>query len=418
MVGEFAPLDARVRHATAHLRAVPAVLAASEAWLESPSRLAVEVALREVDGSIEMIRDVFPAFAARASDPATREAAQHVAAEAAAALVRHRAWLREALLPRATGDYHDGRARWTARVRLTDGVTESPEALRDAALAEVRRLQGEMRAIAQRVVRPGEDLAAVLEKLRHDHPPALGLLDAYRSRQDAIRDFVRARDLVAIDRDRDDLTIQETPGFLHATIFAALSSPGPLEQVDRRTIFYVTPADLTRPPAEVDEYLTEHSTPAIVVTSIHEAYPGHHVQGIHQRRARSLVRQILWHGSYGEGWAHYAEQMMVDEGFGDDLIQLDQRQEALVRAARAYLDVAVHVFGLTYDDALHFYRDEAFMSQPGAEMEARRVCLNPGTVFIYTYGKLGFYRLRRALTSALYGIELAPWTPGEAPAPR
>jgi uncharacterized protein (DUF885 family) len=134
--------------------------------------------------------------------------------------------------------------------------------------------------------------------------------------------------------------------------------------------------------------------------------------------------------------------MMVDQGLGDDRTRVDQIQEALLRAARAYLDVQVHVFGASYDDAVHFYRDEAFMSQPGAEMEARRVCLNPATVFEYTYGKYAFYRLRHLvvdegprlslgafhdalmdfgsapvadLARAQWHVELPPWRPGDAP---
>ncbi len=397
MVRDFAPLDTRIRHATARLRGVPALLAAAERWLEHPPRLAVEVALREIPGSIEMVREIFPRFADGATNPADRAAAREAATRAADALERHRDFLRNTLLPRATGDYHDGRERWITRARLAEGVTETPEQIRDGALAEVRRLQAELRVVAPRVARPNETVQQLVERQRHDHPPAAQLLDAYRARQSEVRAFVRDHHLATIDPARDDLVIQETPAFLRATVFASLSSPGPFEQVDRHTIFYVTPADLTRPAREIDDYLTEHSTAAIIVTTVHEAYPGHHVQGIHQRGAHSLVRQALWQSTYGEGWAHYCEQMMVDEGLGDDTTRVDEIQEALLRAARAYLDVGVHVFGLGYDDAVRFYREEAFMSQPGAEMEARRVCLNPATVFTYTYGKLALYRLRHAV---------------------
>ncbi|MEI8255063.1 MAG: DUF885 domain-containing protein [Deltaproteobacteria bacterium] len=397
MVRDFAPLDTRIRNATARLRGVPALLADAERWLEHPPRLAVEVALREIPGSIEMVREIFPRFADRATAQADRAAAREVAQRAADALERYRDFLQNTLLARATGDYHDGRERWITRARLAEGVTETPEQIRDGALAEVRRLQAELRVVAPRVARPGETVQQLVERQRHVHPPAAGLLDAYRARQSEVRGFVRDHRLATIDPARDDMDIQETPAFLRATVFASLSSPGPLEQVDRHTIFYVTPADLTRPAREIDEYLTEHSTAAILVTTVHEAYPGHHVQGIHQRTARSLVRQVLWQSTYGEGWAHYCEQMMVDEGLGDDTIRVDEIQEALLRAARAYLDAGVHVFGLGYDDAVRFYREEAFMSQPGAEMEARRVCLNPATVFTYTYGKLAFYRLRHAV---------------------
>lgn len=400
MVRDFAPLDTRVRNATARLRGVPALLVAAERWLEHPPRLAVEVALRELPGSIEMVREIFPRFADRATRPEDRAAAREAAQRAGEALERHRDFLQNTLLARATGDYHDGRERWILRARLAEGVSESPEQIRDGALAEVHRLQAELRVVAPRVAHANETVEQLVERQRHDHPPAAGLLDAYRARQSEVRTFVRAHHLATIDPARDDLAIQETPAFLRATVFASLSSPGPLEQVDRHTIFYVTPADLTRPAREIDDYLTEHSTAAIVVTTVHEAYPGHHVQGIHQRTARSLVRQVLWQSTYGEGWAHYCEQMMVDEGLGDDTTRVDQIQEALLRAARAYLDVGVHVFGMNYDDAVRFYREQAFMSQPGAEMEARRVCLNPATVFPYTYGKLALYRLRHLVVDS------------------
>jgi uncharacterized protein (DUF885 family) len=442
MLRDFAPVDERIRNATARLRAIPSLLAAGEHWLEHPSRLSVEVALREIPGSIEMVRDIVPQFAARARDPSDRDAAIEASRTATDALERHRRFLRETLLPRANGDYHDGREHWIARARLSEGVTDTPEQIRDAALAEVRRLQAELRTVAPRIARPGETVPLLVERIRHEHPGAAQLLDAYRSRQDEVRRFVVSHDLATIDAHRDNLTIVETPAFLRATVFAALSSPGPLERVDRRTIFYVTPADTTRSPQEIDDYLTEHSDQAITVTTVHEAYPGHHVQGIHQRNAHSLVRQILWQSTYGEGWAHYCEQMMVDQGLGDDRTRVDQIQEALLRAARAYLDVQVHVFGASYDDAVRFYREEAFMSQPGAEMEARRVCLDPATVFPYTYGKYALYRLRHIvvdggphlalgafhdalmdfgsapvadLARALWHVELPPWRAGDAP---
>ncbi len=436
MLRDFAPVDVRIRNATARLRAIPSLLSAGEHWLEHPSRLAVEVALREIPGSIEMVRDIVPQFAARATDPHDRDAAIAAAREATAALERHRDFLEHTLLPRATGDFHDGREHWMQRARLAEGVTDTPEQIRDAALAEVRRLQEQMRTVAPRIARPGETVPQIVERLKHEHPTAAGLLDAYRARQDEVRAFVRTHQIASIDASRDTLTVVETPAFLRATVFAALSSPGPLERVDRRTIFYVTPADTTRSEHEIDEYLTEHSNEAIVVTTVHEAYPGHHVQGIHQRNAHSLVRQILWQGTYGEGWAHYCEQMMIEQGLGDDRTRVDQIQEALLRAARAYLDVQVHVFGASYDDAVRFYREEAFMSQPGAEMEARRVCINPATVFVYTYGKYAWYRLRHLVVDggphlslgafhdammdfgsapvpeiarALWGVDIGPW---------
>ena len=118
MVRDFAPIDVRVRNAIARLHAIPALLAAGEHWLTNPPHLAVEVALREINGSIEMIRDIFPTFAQRATDPALRDQARQAATEAATALQHHRDYLQNTLLPRATGDYHDGREHWNLRARL------------------------------------------------------------------------------------------------------------------------------------------------------------------------------------------------------------------------------------------------------------------------------------------------------------
>ncbi len=399
LVRSFASAPERLRSATSRMEGIPAVLDAGRANLVAPPELATRVAMEQADGSIRFFRDTVREFVAGAgADAALTAQAEAARTRALRALEDYRSFLENDLLPRSTGTLALGRARFIRRIAATEGITASPEEIRGAAEREIAAMRARVETIARRVA-PHQSPAITMAKLSEQHPTAAGLMEAYRSRQAELRRFLRERDLVGMPAEWDVLELIETPPFLRTMYVAACDSPGNFEQNDRTTYFWVTPVDPRASAESQEEYLRAHSTGAIDLISIHEAYPGHHVHGIHARTNRSVVRKAFWSGAFGEGWAHYTEQMMLDEGFGggDDRLALAQLHEALLRAVRMQVDVGIHVDGMTVDQARDAFMRSAYMERAPAEMEAKRAALHPGTVLIYTWGKLEILRVREAV---------------------
>jgi len=399
LVRSFAPAADRLRAISARMEKIPAMLAAGRANLQAPAVLATQVAMDQTDGSIAFFRDSVGAlFGAPGVDAALATRAEAARAAAQRALEEYRTFLEHELLPRSTGAIRLGRERFVRRLAATEGITTPPEQIRARAEQEIARLRTEVETIARRLA-PSASPAATMATLSQTHPTAAGLMDAYRIRQDELRRFLRDRAIVTLPVEWDVLELIETPPFLRAMYVAACDSPGLFEQNDRTTYFWVTPVDPLASAAAQEQYLGAHSTASIDVISIHEAYPGHHVHGIHSRTAPSVVRRAFWSAAFGEGWAHYTEQMMLDEGFGagDDRLRLAQLQDALLRAVRMLVDVAIHVDGMTVDEARDAFVEQAYTERAPAEMEAKRAALHPTTVLVYTYGKLEILAVRDAV---------------------
>jgi uncharacterized protein (DUF885 family) len=399
LVRSFASAPDRLRTATRRMEGIPAVLDAGRANLGAPPELATRVAMEQADGSIRFFRDTVRGFiVAAGADAALAARAEAARARALRALEDHRGFLENELLPRSTGTIPLGRARFVRRIAATEGITATPEEIRARAEREIAALRGRAETIARRIA-PHQSPTITMTKLSEQHPTGEGLMEAYRSRQAELRRFLRERDLVGLPVEWDVLELIETPPFLRSMYVAACDSPGLFEQGDRTTYFWVTPVDPRASAEAREEYLRAHSTGSIDMISIHEAYPGHHVHGIHARTNPSVVRKAFWSNAFGEGWAHYTEQMMLDEGFGagNDRLALAQLHEALLRAVRMLVDVAIHVDGMTVDQAQGAFMRSAYMERAPAEMEAKRAALHPGTVLIYTWGKLEILAVREAV---------------------
>lgn len=189
--------------------------------------------------------------------------------------------------------------------------------------------------------------------------------------------------------------VQESPPFLRALTFASMSIPGPYETVANVAFFNVTLPEPGASKAEMDSKMGQFNRNTIVGTAMHEVYPGHYVQFLWRPSAPSKVRKLLACKSNAEGWAHYAEQMMLDEGYenGDPKLRIGQVRDALLRDARFIVGISMHTGNLTFEQAVEFFQKEGYQSQSVAEMEAKRGTLDP-TYLVYTLGKLEILKLR------------------------
>jgi uncharacterized protein (DUF885 family) len=191
--------------------------------------------------------------------------------------------------------------------------------------------------------------------------------------------------------------VEETPGFQRATTAAAIDPPGPLERHATQAFYYVTPPDAGLAPDKLEQYLEAYYLPGLVMISAHEVWPGHFVQYLTARAhpGWSLARRMAESYSTAEGWAHYAEQMMVEQGLGDGdpKLKVAQLEMALLRDCRFIASIEMHTKGKSVDDAIQIFTKECGSPKPEARREAYRGTRDPGYIN-YTVGKLEILKLR------------------------
>ena len=203
--------------------------------------------------------------------------------------------------------------------------------------------------------------------------------------------------------------VEETPPFLRATTSASMDIPGPFETVATEAYYNMTLPDPKAPAAEKNEFMSQWYYPAISNVSVHEVWPGHYLQFLYARHFPSDIRKVLGAATNSEGWAHYCEQMVIDEGFhaDDPRYRLAQLQDALLRDARFIVGIRMHTKGMTVAEAEEFFAKEGYQSRPVARSESKRGTSDP-TYGYYTMGKLMILKLRddyRAKKGARFSLQ-------------
>jgi uncharacterized protein (DUF885 family) len=202
--------------------------------------------------------------------------------------------------------------------------------------------------------------------------------------------------------------VEETPPFMRATTFASMDTPGPYETVAKEAYFNVTLPEAGWSKQRTQEFMAQFSYPVISTIATHEAYPGHYIQFLWMHHLDDRVRKLLGANTDVEGWAHYCEQMMLDEGlaqfeFPNDkhqqlLLRLGQLQDALLRNARFIVGIKLHTGQMTMDQAIDFFVREGYQSRAVGEVETKRGTSDP-TYLYYTLGKLQILKLRADLAA-------------------
>jgi len=404
---DFAPLEDRARYITAILRQAPRIIAAAHANLaDSLPRPQVETAIDEANGTVEFLSKDLVAALEPVKDPALR-AEFHAANQAAIADWREfAAWLKDRKLPKANDHYALGRDKYLKLLDYGEMVTMPPEQLLEIGRRELRLKQQVFAATAARIDPAGKPIE-VFQAIQKDHPTEQSLIPDTARDLDAIRQFVIDRNLVSFPS-QTRAQVTETPQYLRATSFASMDTPGPFETKATEAYYYVTPTEPDWTAQQKEEWLTAFNYYTTDIVSIHEAYPGHYVQFLCLNASPATKLEKIF-GSYAfiEGWAHYCEQMMVDEGFGAsaspnptpaDQIKaakylLAQTDEALLRICRLCVSIKMHCQGMTVEEATRFFQDNCYYELKPARQEAIRGAFDPEYLY-YTLGKLEILKLR------------------------
>ena len=242
-------------------------------------------------------------------------------------------------------------------------------------------------------ISPEGDVVSLLQETKKNHPAATMLTAETRGALEDIRQFVLEKDLVSIPSNVPCM-VKETPAFMRWA-FAAMDLPGVYETTADEAYYYVTPVDPSWTESQKDEWLTSFNYPLLKNVSVHEAYPGHYVHHLHSKNASSKLSLVFGAYSFWEGWAHYTEEMMIEQGFGgnDQRVQAMQLMEALLRNCRFLCAIRMHTQGMTLEETKRFFMEQAYLEPLPAEREALRGTFDP-MYLNYTLGKLQIMKLR------------------------
>jgi uncharacterized protein (DUF885 family) len=403
----FAPLEDRVRSLVAIESQIPNILIAARTNLdENLPKPFVELAIQIARGSADFLKKDLVAAVSGLKDEQLRVAFQAANRKAANALSDYATWLEREKLPKATLDFALGEEKFRRFLAQTELVDLPPQKILEIGMAQLKAEQDAF-AEAAKKIDPNKPAIEVFKQIQSEHPASDKLIPDIAKDLDKLRKYVVSRRLIGIPSEIR-AKAKETPQYLRATSFASMDTPGPFEKRATEAYYYVTPTENDWPEQEKQEWLTAFNYYTSDVTSIHEVYPGHYVQFLHlNASSASKVEKIFGSYAFIEGWAHYCEKMMIDEGFGsppsatpseDDVkraakYRMAQADEALLRLCRLCVSIKVHTQNMSIEEATKFFRDNCYYEQKPARQEAIRATFDPGYLN-YTLGKLQILKLR------------------------
>jgi uncharacterized protein (DUF885 family) len=403
----FAPLEDRVRSLVAIESQISNILIAARTNLnEKLPKPFVELAIQIARGSADFLKKDLVAAVSGVKDEQLRAAFQEANRKAANALNDYAAWLEREKLPKATLDFALGEEKFKRFLAQTELVDLSPQKILEIGMAQLKAEQDAFGEAAKKID-PNKSPIEVFKQIQSEHPTPDKLIPDVGKDLDKIRKYVLSHHSVGIPSEIR-AKVKETPQYLRATSFASMDTPGPFEKRATEAYYYVTPTENNWPEKQKEEWLTAFNYYTSDITSIHEAYPGHYVQFLHLNASpASKVEKIFGSYAFIEGWAHYCEKMMLDEGYGgptssspseDDVkraakYRMAQADEALLRLCRLCVSIKMHTQNMSLDEATKFFQDNCYYEGKPARQEAMRGTFDPGYLN-YTLGKLQILKLR------------------------
>ncbi len=401
---EYAPLEQRVEALTRALKAVPSYVAELRSVMSG--RLAgpvLEASIEAYEGIASFYKNDLLDATGELPDGALREQFEGALADATESVLGFVEHLR-ALRPYADASFAIGKDRFAALLKHGEMVDMPLERLLTIGEDDLRRNLERFTEVAESVD-AAKSPAEVMASIAADHPTADMLIAETRDMLEDIREYLIDNDIVGVPSEVRCQTVP-TPSFMRWA-FAALDFPGPYEGKATETYYYVTPVEEHWSDDEKEQWLTSFNYATLRAVSVHEAYPGHYVHYLHTRNADSMMSRVFGAYSFWEGWAHYVEQMMVEEGYlAEPRNELGQLMEALLRDCRFICAIRMHTQGMTVEEATRFFMENAFLEELPARKEAMRGTFDP-MYLNYTLGKLMILKLRedyRRVKGAAYSL--------------
>ena len=417
MARDFAPMPQRLKSATARMEEIPGLFAQMRANLD-PARVPLihaQTVAKQNNGVIDLV-DQFITPNAGQLQGADRARLDAAIANLRKAVAEQQTWLDKTLVPNANGDFRIGQKLYDQKLQFSLMSSLSRAEIKQRAEAEMTRVRGEMYGIAKQVLKdrvgapptpdnPSDDqqqkaIEAALDLAYADKPARDQVVDAAKAALAKATDFVRAHDLVTVPDDPVKVILM--PEFQRGVAVAYCDSPGPLDK-GLDTYFAISPIPDDWTKEQTDSFLREYNSRMIQLLAIHEAMPGHYLEGAHSARFPSTLRAVLRSGLFAEGWAVYTERMMTDAGYAanDPLFELVQRKFYLRTIANSLLDQGVHVDGWSREQAMRLMTHDAFQQEREAAGKWVRAQLSSAQLPTYFVGVQEQFDTRKAVQAKL-----------------
>jgi uncharacterized protein (DUF885 family) len=419
----FAPLEDRVRSIIAVESQVPNIMIAARTNLaDALPAPYIELAIQIARGAADFLKKNLVAALADLKNEQLRGEFQETNRKAAAALTDYAAWLEREKLPEASPEFAIGAEKFQRLLTETELVDLTPEQLLELGMAQLKNEQTAF-ADAARKIDPNKSPIEVFKQIQDEHPTPENLLPEMGKDLDEIRQFVTKHHLVMIPSEVRP-RVKEMPQYRRATSFASMDTPGPFEKRAAEAYYYITPTEPDWPNEQKEQWLTAFNYYTADLISIHEVYPGHYVQFLRLNASpASKIEKIFGSHAFVEGWAHYCEQMMVDEGYASSTHELGgsptvtpkpvspsptpnpvddtrvakyrmaQASEAMLRLCRLCAAIKMHTQHMSIAEATKFFQENCYYEEKPARAEAMRGTFDPGYLN-YSLGKLQILKLR------------------------
>lgn len=401
------PKHRNIANATTRIAEIPKVIAAAKASIKNPPKEITEVAIKRTEGAISFYeKDIF----AIADESPQVSSLASPSRQAAAALRDYKKFLEDDVLPRSTGDWRIGKAKFAEKLAMELDAGLTAQEVIDIAESESTRVELEMYYVAKQLWHrtfqseplPPDDadgrretIRRVLKELGKDHGSSESLVDDAKSTVNKIKDFIRQKNLLTLPSP-DQCSIILMPEFQRGFSLAYLNPAPPLD-ASAKSLYAIAPPPEDWPEERKEALLQEYNSAMLQVLTIHEAYPGHYVQLDYGNRHESLIRKVLYSGVFAEGWAVYTEQMMLDQGYGNgDLsLRLHQLKFYMRAVLNAILDHRMHCDGMSDEEAMALLVDRGFQTTGEAAGKVLRAKQSSCQLSTYFIGRTAFYRLRQ-----------------------
>jgi uncharacterized protein (DUF885 family) len=389
----FAPPAERLRLVISRERQLPRLLRDAKANLRDIPPIYIDMALENLDGAVEFLQQNIPDAFSDVGDAALKKDLAVSTKASVKAFTDFRAYLLTEK-PKAHGNFAIGRDAFIGLLRA-DLVEATPEQVLAAGEAQLARDRAAFDKISAEID-PAHP-AQAFDDIGADHPDSAHLIPTARDQLAGLRRFIEEKHIVTLPFPLAP-EVKETPAFQRAMVFGEMDWPGPFETKATESYYYITPPDEKDTQAAQDKFMTLWNRPMLQNLSVHEALPGHFTQGLYLKAHPewSMIRKAIQSYSTTEGWAHYSEQMMLDEGLsaGDVKVRLAQLSDALLRDCRLVDSIKMHVQGMSLEEATRTMLDRCAIPESEAYKEARRGTEDPG-YYSYTLGKLEIQKLRQ-----------------------
>ncbi|MBX3710496.1 MAG: DUF885 domain-containing protein [Lysobacter sp.] len=413
MARDYAPMPQRLNAAAARMEKIPALLAQARENLD-PARVPkthAETVAKQNKGVLALIKEFIAPNAGQLQGE-ERKRLDAAVATLTKAVNEHQDWLDKTLVPNARGDFRIGAQRYDEKLKFALMSSLSRAEIKQRAEAEITSVRAVMYSIAQQVLKdkpnapelpdaPSDEqqqkaIEAALELAYAEKPARDKVVDTARQTLEQATVFTRAKDLVTVPDDPVEIILM--PEFQRGFSVAYCDSPGPLDK-GQKTYYAISPIPDDWDAKKTDSFLREYNTRMIHLLSIHEAMPGHYLEGAHSARHPSVLRGVLRSGMFAEGWAVYTETVMMENGYldNDPLFHLMRYKFYLRAVANAILDQGVHVDNWTREQAMDLMTRRTFQQESEASGKWIRAQLSSAQLPTYFVGVQEHFDLRKAV---------------------